>query len=163
MNSSDSVADTAASGRATKDGLDTFFGITENNSTIRTEIMAGLATFLAGSYIIVVNPAVLSDAGFIINNPATLIGMAGLGLTSVFVSRNLPAALVKKVERERYDEAIPAFLAVILMPLTYSITMRMGYGFLSFVAIQALTGRLRDVEPALLIVAALCVVMLTTV
>ncbi|MFV8836082.1 NCS2 family permease [Aquisalimonas sp.] len=72
-------------------------------------------------------------------------------------------APVKKVEWERYDEAIPAFLAVILMPLTYSITMGIAYGFLSYVVIKVLTGRISDVKPAMLVVAALCVLMLATV
>ena len=36
--------------------LDAFFGITERNSTKRTEIIAGLTTFLAMAYILIVNP-----------------------------------------------------------------------------------------------------------
>jgi len=43
-------------------GLDRYFGITAKGSTIRTEILAGLATFLTMAYIVVVNPAILSDA-----------------------------------------------------------------------------------------------------
>ena len=43
-------------------GLDQFFGVTAKGSTIRTEILAGLATFLTMAYIVVVNPAILSDA-----------------------------------------------------------------------------------------------------
>ena len=72
-------------------------------------------------------------------------------------------APVRKVEWERYDEAIRAFLAVILMPLTYSITMGIAYGFLSFVVIKVLTGRFSEVKPAMLVLAALCVMMLATV
>ena len=36
--------------------LDTFFGITERNSKKRTEIFAGITTFLAMAYILIVNP-----------------------------------------------------------------------------------------------------------
>ncbi|MEE3216260.1 MAG: solute carrier family 23 protein, partial [Pseudomonadota bacterium] len=43
--------------------LDRFFNVTRRGSSVKTEILAGIATFLAGMYIIVVNPAVLSDAG----------------------------------------------------------------------------------------------------
>ncbi len=43
--------------------LDNFFGITKLGSNIRTEIFAGVSTFLALSYIFVVNPAILSSAG----------------------------------------------------------------------------------------------------
>ena len=42
-------------------GLDQYFGITAKGSTIRTEILAGLATFLTMAYIVVVNPAILSQ------------------------------------------------------------------------------------------------------
>ena len=43
-------------------GLDQYFGITAKGSTVRTEILAGLATFLTMAYIVVVNPAILADA-----------------------------------------------------------------------------------------------------
>ena len=43
--------------------LNSFFSIKEKNSTIKKEILAGLATFLAMSYIIIVNPKILSAAG----------------------------------------------------------------------------------------------------
>jgi adenine/guanine/hypoxanthine permease len=43
--------------------LDRFFKITERNSTVRTEILAGFTTFMTMSYIIFVNPLILSDAG----------------------------------------------------------------------------------------------------
>ena len=43
--------------------IDKFFNISQTGSTIRTEIVAGATTFLAMSYIVVVNPAILSQAG----------------------------------------------------------------------------------------------------
>lgn len=43
--------------------LDRYFGIGENGSTIRTEIIAGVTTFLTMAYIIVVNPQILAKAG----------------------------------------------------------------------------------------------------
>lgn len=43
--------------------IDTFFRISESCSSIRTEVIAGATTFLAMSYIVVVNPAILSEAG----------------------------------------------------------------------------------------------------
>jgi adenine/guanine/hypoxanthine permease len=41
-------------------GLDGFFGLTRHNTTVRTEVLAGVTTFLTLAYIIVVQPAVLS-------------------------------------------------------------------------------------------------------
>ena len=44
--------------------LDRFFGLTENRTTVRIELLAGLTTFLTMAYIIFVQPAVLSGAMF---------------------------------------------------------------------------------------------------
>lgn len=44
--------------------LDRFFRLSENNTTVRTEVVAGVTTFLTMAYIIVVQPAVLSGAMF---------------------------------------------------------------------------------------------------
>jgi AGZA family xanthine/uracil permease-like MFS transporter len=44
-------------------GLDRFFKISERGSTVRTEIIAGLATWLTMAYILFVNPAVLGLGG----------------------------------------------------------------------------------------------------
>lgn len=43
--------------------LDQYFQISERKSSIRTELLAGTTTFLTMAYIILVNPAVLADAG----------------------------------------------------------------------------------------------------
>jgi adenine/guanine/hypoxanthine permease len=43
--------------------LDGFFHLTEHRTTVRTEVVAGLTTFLTMAYIIFVQPTVLSAAG----------------------------------------------------------------------------------------------------
>ena len=43
--------------------LDKFFKITENKSTLKTEIVAGITTFMTMVYILAVNPSILSAAG----------------------------------------------------------------------------------------------------
>ena len=43
--------------------LDEYFGISKYNSTVKTEIIAGLTTFMTMAYIIIVNPLILSSAG----------------------------------------------------------------------------------------------------
>ena len=45
------------------------------------------------------------------------------------------------------DTALPAFLTLLLIPLTWSIAHGIGYGFLGFVAIRLLSGRASDVHP----------------
>ena len=43
--------------------MDKFFKLKENGTTVWTEIVAGFTTFFAMSYIIFVNPAMLSQTG----------------------------------------------------------------------------------------------------
>src|SRR5262249_31269418 len=50
--------------------LDRFFHISERGSSVRTEILAGLATFLTMSYILFVNPAIL---GLVKDNQGTTL------------------------------------------------------------------------------------------
>src|ERR1700682_4704935 len=43
--------------------LDRYFGLTRHGTTIRTELVAGLTTFLTMVYIVFVNPQILGNAG----------------------------------------------------------------------------------------------------
>ena len=40
-----------------------YFNLQQHKTTVQTEILAGIATFLATAYIIVVNPSILSQTG----------------------------------------------------------------------------------------------------
>ena len=56
---------------------------------------------------------------------------------------------VSRIDFHRFDTALPAFLTLLLIPLTWSIAHGIGYGFLAHVAIKLVTGRGRDVHPLL--------------
>ncbi|MDX5419038.1 MAG: NCS2 family permease, partial [Hymenobacteraceae bacterium] len=43
--------------------MESYFELKKNNTTVKTEVLAGLTSFLATAYIIVVNPSILSQAG----------------------------------------------------------------------------------------------------
>jgi len=59
---------------------------------------------------------------------------------------------VTKINWGNFDDSIPAFLAMILIPLTYSITQGIVWGFLSWTFIKLLTGKARDITPALIVI-----------
>jgi AGZA family xanthine/uracil permease-like MFS transporter len=61
---------------------------------------------------------------------------------------------IRGLDFEDLATALPAFLVVIGIPLTYSISSGIGFGFLAYVLVNALTGRARRVPWALWIVAA---------
>ncbi len=46
-----------------------------------------------------------------------------------------------------FTVALPAFLTIIMMPLTFNIATGFGFGFISFVALKAFSGRFREVSP----------------
>ena len=48
---------------------------------------------------------------------------------------------------QNYEIAIPAFLTIILMPFTCSITVGIGAGFVSFVVIKLAVGKFREIHP----------------
>jgi AGZA family xanthine/uracil permease-like MFS transporter len=64
---------------------------------------------------------------------------------------------VRGIDWDDWGIAIPAFLTIILMPFTYSITVGIGAGFVTYVVIKAIRGRARDVHPLMWAVAALFV------
>jgi adenine/guanine/hypoxanthine permease len=64
---------------------------------------------------------------------------------------------VRGIPWDDYGIAIPAFLTIILMPFTYSITAGIGAGFVSYVVIKLARGRSRDIHPLMWTVAALFV------
>jgi AGZA family xanthine/uracil permease-like MFS transporter len=65
---------------------------------------------------------------------------------------------VKGIEWDDLEIAIPAFLTIVLMPFTYSITVGIGAGFLAYVLIKLVKGKASVVHPLLWVVAALFVV-----
>ncbi|MBP2705591.1 NCS2 family permease [Microbispora sp. RL4-1S] len=65
---------------------------------------------------------------------------------------------VKEIDFSDLETAIPAFLTIVLMPFTYSITAGIGAGFVSFVLIKAFRGKAKEIHPLLWLVAALFVV-----
>ena len=56
------------------------------------------------------------------------------------------------------EEAIPAFLAMILIPLSFSITYGIIWGFLSYTIIKIAKGKFNELSPTLLVIDALAIV-----
>lgn len=133
------------------DFLDRYFQIGQLGSNFRTEIVAGATTFLAMSYIIAVNPAILADAGIA---PAAaafatclVSGLATIGMG--FVAR-LPLAVAPGM-------GLNAFFAYSVVQ-GYGLTWQEGLGvvFVSGVGFMLLTllgvrrAILRTMPPSLL-------------
>ena len=115
--------------------MEKFFKLKENKTTVRTEILAGLTTFMTMAYIIALNPNLLT--GFAVGTPlwngvflATCLASAlgtvcmaflankpfvmapGMGLNSFFASI---AASIAVINGTNYDNAFQAALSIILI------------------------------------------------
>jgi len=65
---------------------------------------------------------------------------------------------VARIDWEELTEAIPAFLTIIIMPLTLSITEGISFGFISFCFLKLVSGKGREVHWILYLFAALFIV-----
>jgi len=63
---------------------------------------------------------------------------------------------VTRIDFSRIEDAVPAFLTIALIPLTFSITQGILWGFVSHAALYALCGRRREVSAATWFTSALC-------
>lgn len=114
-------------------GIDKFFKITERGSTIKTELLGGVTTFLTMAYIIVVNPAILAFAGFP-EGPTTVatILAAVLGCLLMGLYANRPIAVAPYMGEN-------AFIAFGLAALGIGWQQRLGAVFISGLAFLALS------------------------
>lgn len=105
--------------------IDKFFKITERGSSTKVELLGGLTTFMTMSYIIVVNPAILSFAGFPVE-PATIatICTAILGCLLMAFYANLPLAVAPYMGEN-------AFIAFGLAAMGITWQERLGAVFIS--------------------------------
>lgn len=60
---------------------------------------------------------------------------------------------VREIDFQSVEQGLPAFLTVVMMPFTYSIANGILFGMLSFVILQVLTGKAREVTVSMYIVA----------
>ncbi|HEY3103878.1 MAG TPA: NCS2 family permease [Pyrinomonadaceae bacterium] len=56
---------------------------------------------------------------------------------------------VGKIDFHKIEEGVPAFLTLILIPLTFSITQGILWGFISHVGLYLMVGRRRDIHPVM--------------
>lgn len=76
-------------------------------------------------------------------------------IVGVYMFKNLIDIDLHKIEI-----AIPAFLTIILMPLTYSISTGITFGFISYAIIEILSGKVKSVKPTMWIIVTLSMVEL---
>ncbi len=64
----------------------------------------------------------------------------------------LMAGLIKGIDFHDFEEGFPALLAIVLMPLTYSITVGIGAGFVMYTLIKVVRGKAGEIHPLMWVV-----------
>ena len=96
--------------------MEKFFKLKEHGTTVRTEIIAGITTFLTMAYILIVNPIILSETGMDFGAVFTATALSSLVATLVMaLVAKLPFALAPGM-------GLNAFFA-------YTVCLGMGYSW----------------------------------
>lgn len=67
---------------------------------------------------------------------------------------------ILKINWDKFDDAIPAFLSLVLIPFTYSITQGIIWGFLGWTFIKLVTGKYKEISVTLIVIDLLAIMML---
>jgi adenine/guanine/hypoxanthine permease len=140
----DSVA--AAAGGAA--GISSNTSFIESASGVGEGARTGLASIVTG--VLFLLATILSPLVAIIPNEAAVPALVLVGF--------LMMQQVKNIEWDDVEIAIPAFLTIVLMPFTYSISVGIGAGFVAYTLIKIIRGKAAVVHPLLWVVSALFVV-----
>ena len=100
--------------------LEKLFKLKENNTNVRTEVIAGITTFMTMAYILAVNPSILSEAGM--NANAVLIATclaSFIGTVCMALMANMPFALSAGMGLNAYL----AYTVVLGMGLSWQIAL----------------------------------------
>jgi len=114
-------------------------GIEQGGRTGLTALVTSLLFFLS----IGLTPLFTAIPSFATGGVLMLVGLLFLTMAG------------KLTELEDYSELIPAFVTITSIPFTYSITTGIGLGFITYVLIKLLTGKLREIKPGVAAIAVL--------
>jgi AGZA family xanthine/uracil permease-like MFS transporter len=122
-------------------------GVAEGGRTGMTSVVVGLLFLLALPFSPLVSvfggsiPVPGPEGQDILTSPVTAPALIVVGFLMMTAVRFIPW--------DRFDEAIPAFLTILTLPLTFNISYGIGFGFISYVLIKLAEGKPREVHPLL--------------
>ena len=142
------------------DAVATVVGSLLGTSTTTTyiESAAGIANGARTGFASVITAGLFFLALFF----APLIGIVpayatapALIIVGVYMFKN-----IKDIDFNDFSEGIPAFLTIVLMPLTYSISIGLSFGFVSYVVLKLASGNVKDISWLMWLISILSVVNL---
>lgn len=140
------------------DAVGTFFGAILGTSTVTTYVESASGVAEGGrSGLTALTVAILFGLSLVFAPVFLMIPSAALSPVLIIVGLFMLSP-VKKLNLDDFTEAIPAFLTIILMPLTYSIANGIIFGLLSYVILKMITGKFKDLSLLMYILAILFVI-----
>ncbi|ROR82212.1 putative MFS transporter, AGZA family, xanthine/uracil permease [Plantibacter flavus] len=132
----------AVAGGATSSSSSTVF--IESGAGIGEGARTGLANLVTGALFLL--------AMFF--TPLTQIVPSEVAAAALVIVGTLMMSQIKDIVWTEFSVALPVFLTVVVMPLTYSIANGIGAGFIAWVVLRSLSGKAREISPLLWVVAA---------
>ncbi len=128
-------------------------GLTSSSSnTVFIESGSGIGEGARTGFANVITGAMFLLAMFF--TPLTSIVPTEIAAAALVIVGAMMMSQIRHIELTDFATLLPVFLTVTVMPLTYSIANGIGAGFISWVLVQALSGKARKVSPLLWVVAA---------
>ena len=119
-------------------------GVAEGGRTGLTPIVVGVLFLISAFF----SPVIAMVGGFL---PITACALIVVGFLMMKTVREIPWL--------DFEEAFPAFLTIVGIPLTYNISYGIGLGFLSYVLIKALHGKAKQVHWLMWVISAAFVLL----
>ncbi|MEU9604951.1 NCS2 family permease [Streptomyces sp. NPDC048057] len=135
-----------ASGGATSSSATTCF--VESTAGVGEGARTGLASVVTGG---------LFGLALFLTPLATMVPSQAATPALLAVGFLILAGSIKDIDWSDFTVSVPAFLAMVMMPFTYSITNGIGIGFISFCVLRLASGRGREVPVAMYVVSAVFV------
>ncbi|MBC1372296.1 NCS2 family permease [Listeria booriae] len=119
----------------------------ESSAGVATGGRTGLTTLtVAGLFIV---------SAFFAPLVGAVSGISAITAPALIIVGSMMIGAVKEIDWDTLDEAFPAFLVILAMPLTSSIAIGLAFGFISYPILKVFTGKWRELNWFLIVIAIL--------
>ncbi|WP_040929593.1 NCS2 family permease [Nosocomiicoccus massiliensis] len=122
-----------------------------STTTSYVESTAGVAAGARTGFASIVTSLLFLLAIFF--SPLIVVFTSEVTAPALIIVGALMASNLSKVEWTRFEVAVPAFLTVIMMPLTYSVATGIAIGFIFYPITMLVAGRKKDIHPIMYVLA----------
>lgn len=143
------LADAVATTCGAVCGTSTVTTFVESSAGVAEGGRTGLAAIATGAFFFIA--MFLSPIAKLIPGQATAAALIYVGI--------LMMNCVREIDWTDIESAVPAFMAVAMMPMTYNISYGIAFGLISYVLIKLFTGKVKDIKVGTWVISILFTVM----